>query len=56
MPDYEATRQLEVVGEELRVADEEVRAQQELIEELVRGRSAEWLSRLRLSATLPVAV
>ena len=42
------------VSEELRVADEELRAQQELIDGLLRGRSADQLAGLRLTAALPV--
>ncbi|HEV7654063.1 MAG TPA: ANTAR domain-containing protein [Mycobacteriales bacterium] len=45
---------LATVGEELRVADEELQAQQELIDGLLRGRSAEYLAGLRLAAALPV--
>ena len=43
-----------LLSEELRVADEELRAQQELIDGLLRGRSADQLAGLRLTAALPV--
>ena len=42
------------VSEELRVADGKLRAQQELIDGLLRGRSADQLAGLRLAAALPV--
>jgi PAS domain-containing protein len=45
---------LAVAGEDLRVADEELHAQQELIDELLRARYAERLASLRLAAALPV--
>jgi PAS domain-containing protein len=45
---------LEVAHEELRVADEEVRTQQEVIDGLLRGRAADRLAVVRLSAALPV--
>jgi PAS domain-containing protein len=47
---------LETLGEELRVAEEEMRAQHELIEALLRGRSAERVANLLVAAALPVAV
>ena len=45
---------LEVATEELRVADEELRAQQETIDKLVRGRLADELATSRLAAAMPV--
>jgi ANTAR domain/PAS fold/GAF domain len=45
---------LAVAGEDLRVADEELRAQQELIDGLLRARYAEQLAAVRLAAALPV--
>ena len=55
MEDMEAIElRLEVTTEELRVADEELRAQQELIDGLLRGRAADQLAAVRLSAALPV--
>lgn len=45
---------LEVVSEELRVADEELRTQQEVIDKLVRGRLADELATSRLAAAVPV--
>jgi PAS domain-containing protein len=45
---------LAVAGEDLRVADEELHAQQELIDGLLRARYAEQLAGLRLAAALPV--
>jgi PAS domain-containing protein len=45
---------LAVAGEDLRVADEELRAQQELIDGLLRDRYAEQLAAVRLAAVLPV--
>jgi PAS domain-containing protein len=46
----------EVLGEELRVAEEEIRAQHDLIEGPPRGRSGEWLAHLGLAAALPIAI
>ena len=52
----EMAHQLDETSEELRVADEEMRAQHELIDGLLRDRSAERLAGVRLMAALPVAV
>jgi anti-anti-sigma factor len=56
LPDEDLVGRLEVTSEELRVVDEELRAQQELIDSLLRERSADRLAGLRLVGALPVPV
>ena len=54
MDERTATEQLAVAGEKLRVANEELRAQHELIEELIRGRSADRAALSQLASAVPV--